>query len=154
MNFNELIDFNLKLLKDDLDIRPLELKNIDNEMLSDEKSSTLFKKMVSESLVYTDRFGRIQLLPRAYEIIDLGGWLKFIIDSEKSKVDIENKNLLKENLEIDLAKSNLEANKLNKEVAERNAKSERFNKNMSILNFIFVICNFGILIWQILKSAK
>lgn len=154
MNFNELIDFNLNLLKDDLDIRPLELKNIDNEMLSDDKSLTLFKKMVSESLVYTDRFGRIQLLARAYEIIELGGWLKFIIDSEKSKVDIENKNLLKENLEIDLAKSNLEANKLNKKIAKQNTENEKKNRISTWVNIIIGVLNFLAILWQIIKSAK
>ncbi|MGO4905715.1 hypothetical protein [Flavobacterium sp. W20_MBD1_R3] len=60
----------------------------------------------------------------------------------------------KEKLEIDLAKSNIDANILNREVAERNFKSERFNKKMSILNFIFIICNFCILIWQIITSVK
>lgn len=71
--------------------------------------------------------------------------------------DIESKALseeLKVNLEIELAKSNLEANKLNKEIAKRNSESEKFNKRISIFNFIFVILNFFILIWQIIKSVN
>ncbi|MNQ78837.1 hypothetical protein D3C85_937590 [compost metagenome] len=111
MNVNELIDFNLNLLKVGLDIRPLELKNTDNKILSDEKSVALFDKMISESLIFTDQFKRIQLSTKGYEIIDFGGWLKYVIDTEKSRLDFENKNLIKENLELE----NL---KLQKETAE------------------------------------
>lgn len=104
MNVNELIDFNLNLLKEGLDLRALELRNIDNKILEDEKSLALFKRMHSESLVYTDQFTRIQLSTRGYEILANGGWLKNvedeknksdflaqkeIIDFEKSKVDLE-----------------------------------------------------------------
>ena len=41
MNINELIDFNLNLLKEGMDIRPLELKNTNDETLNDEKSLAL-----------------------------------------------------------------------------------------------------------------
>ncbi|KDN55056.1 hypothetical protein [Flavobacterium seoulense] len=119
MNFNELIDFNLNLLNDGLDIRALELKNTDNEMLSDEKSLALFKKMNSESLIHTDNFGRIQLLIRAYEIIDLGGWLKYVSDNEKSRLDLENKNLIKENLELEILKLQKEAAEYQKSIRDK-----------------------------------
>jgi hypothetical protein len=85
---------------------------------------------------------------RTKTFINNGGFVK-IAELETEK---ELKLSEKESLEIDLAKSNLEANKLNQEVAERNAKSEKFNKRLSIFNFIFIILNFCILIWQIIKA--
>ena len=77
MNVNELIDFNLNLLKDGLDIRALELRNTDKKILDDEKSLALFKRMNSESLIFTDQFNRIQLSTIGYEILTNGGWLKY-----------------------------------------------------------------------------
>jgi hypothetical protein len=82
MNVNELIDFNLNLLKNGLDIRALELRNVDNKILDDEKSLALFKTMSSESLIFTDQLNRIQLSTIGYEILTNGGWLKHI-ENEK-----------------------------------------------------------------------
>lgn len=112
MNINELIDFNLNLLKDGLDIRALELRNVDNKILEDEKSLALFNKLISESLISTDQFKRIQLSTKGFEILSNGGWLKHVenensksdflakkeaLDFEKSKVDLElAKKVLKE----------------------------------------------------------
>ena len=121
-NINELIDFNLNLIKDGVDIHPMELKNTDNKRLSDEKSLALFKKMDSESLIYTDKFGRIQLLAKAYEIIDFGGWLKHTIDTENARADIENKNLIKESLELENLKLQKESSEYQKSI--RNKEDE------------------------------
>lgn len=112
MNVNELIDFNLNLLKDGLDIRALELKSLDNEILENEKSLALFKSMIDESLIFTDQFKSLQLTTKGYGILTNGGWLKHIeneniksdflakkeiVDFEKSKVDLElAKKVLKE----------------------------------------------------------
>lgn len=112
MNVNDLIDFNLNLLKDGLDIRALEFRNIDKKILDNEKSLALFKTMISESLIFTDQYHSIQLSTRGYEILTNGGWLKYveneksksdfltkkeIVDFEKSKVDLElAKKILKE----------------------------------------------------------
>ena len=152
MNINELIDFNLNLLKEGMDIRPLELKNTNDETLNDEKSLALFNKMISESLIFTDQYKRIQLSTRGYEILTIGGWLKYITDNENEKIETENRNKLKENLEIDLAKSNLKANELNKKIAKQNAKNEKKNRISTWVNIGIGIINIGLLIWQIIKS--
>lgn len=152
MNINELIDFNLNLLKEGMDIRPLELKNTNEETLNDEKSLALFNKMISESLIFTDQFKRIQLSTRAYEIINIGGWLKYITDIENENIETENRNKLKDTLEIDLAKSNLKANELNKKIAKQNTKNEKKNRISTWVNIGIGIINIGLLIWQIIRS--
>ena len=152
MNINELIDFNLNLLKEGMDIRPLELKNTNSNLLNDEKSLALFNKMISESLIFTDQFKRIQLSTRAYEIINIGGWLKYKTDIENEIIETENRNKLKEKLEIDLAKSNLKANELNKRMAKQNAKNEKKNRISTWINIGIGVINVCLLIWQILKS--
>ena len=152
MNINELIDFNLNLLNEGIDIRPLEFKNTNDEYLTEEKSLALFNKMISESLIITDQFKRIQLSTRAYEIINIGGWLKYITDIENENIETENRNKLKENLEIDLAKSNLEANELNRKIAKQNKENEKKNRVSTWANIIIGLLNFLALIWQIIKS--
>ena len=104
MNINELIDFNLNLLKDGLDIRALELRNVDNKILEDEKSLALFNKLISESLISTDQFKRIQLSTKGFEILSNGGWLK-LVDNENSKSDFLAK---KEALDFEKSKVDLE----------------------------------------------
>ena len=104
MNVNELIDFNLNLLKDGLDIRALELRNTDNKILNDEKSLALFKTMISESLIFTDQYHSIQLSTNGYEILANGGWLKYV-ENEKSKGDFLAK---KEALDFEKSKIDLE----------------------------------------------
>ena len=114
-------------------------------ILEDHNLRLLISKILIDDLDFIEKVN-IQFL-----LLKKKGW-----DFTSFK-DIESKELSKEfkdKLEIELAKSNLEANKLNIEISERNLKSEKFNKRMSIFNFIFVILNFGILIWQIIKSAK
>jgi len=152
MNINELINFNLNLLNEGIDIRPLEFKNTNDEYLTDEKSLALFNKMISESLIFLDQFKRIQLSTRAYEIISNGGWLKYITGIENEIVETNNRNKLKDTLEIDLAKSNLEANELNKKIAKQNAKNEKKNRITTWINIGIGIINVGLLIWQIIKS--
>ena len=110
MNVNELIDFNLNLLKDGLDIRALELRNTDKKILDDEKSLALFKRMNSESLIFTDQFNRIQLSTIGYEILTNGGWLKYA-ENEKSKSDFlakkEALDFEKSKIDLDLAQKML-----------------------------------------------
>jgi hypothetical protein len=145
MNFDNLIDFNLNLLIENKSIKPLELKDTNDEYLSDELSLTLFKKMVSENLIDTDNFGRIQLLAEAYKIIEFGGWLKHI-------EYINEKQEFKEKIEIDLAKSNLKANELNRKIAKQNKENEKKNRVSTWVNIIIGLLNFFALIWQIIKS--
>lgn len=151
-NINELIDYNINIIKQTSDVYKLELRGLDGKILNNEMCLTLFEKLSSESLVGINTNGKIYLLSKAFEIINYGGWIKYLTETKNTKNEIDEKNRIRENLEIDLAKSNIEANKLNREVSERNAKSERFNKIMSIFNFIFVIINCCMLIWQIIKS--
>ena len=101
--------------------------------------------MVSENLIDTDNFGRIQLLAEAYKIIDFGGWLKHI-------EYIKEKQEFKENIEIDLAKSNLKANELNRKIAKQNKENEKKNRVSTWVNIIIGLLNFLALIWQIIKS--
>ena len=152
MNINELIDFNLNLLKEGLDIFALELRNINNKILDDEKSLALFNKMISESLIFTDQYKRIQLSTGGYEILNNGGWLKYITDNENEKTETAIRNKLKETLEIDLAKSNLEANELNRKIAKQNKENEKKNRVSTWVNIIIGLLNFLALIWQILKA--
>jgi hypothetical protein len=110
MNVNELIDFNLNLLKDGLDIRALELRNTDNKILNDEKSLALFKTMISESLIFTDQYHSIQLSTNGYEILANGGWLRYV-ENEKSKSDFlakkEALDFEKSKIDLDLAQKML-----------------------------------------------
>lgn len=110
MNGNDLIDFNLNLLKDGLDIRALELRNIDKKILDNEKSLALFKTMISESLIFTDQYHSIQLSTRGYEILTNGGWLKYV-ENEKSKSDFLAKKEIvdfeKSKIDLDLAQKML-----------------------------------------------
>ena len=108
--------------------------------------------MISESLIFTDQYKRIQLSTRAYEIINIGGWLKYITDIENENLETENRNKLKETLEINLAKSNLKANELNKKIAKQNSKNEKKNRISTWVNIGIGIINIGLLIWQIIKS--
>ena len=112
MNTNSLIDFNLKLLNNNLDIRALELKDEQNEFLEKEISLALFKKMLEEKLIFTDQYNALKLSTKGHEILEIGGWLKhvenekiksdFLADKEilefkKSKIDLElSKKVLKE----------------------------------------------------------
>ncbi|WP_366186685.1 hypothetical protein [Flavobacterium ovatum] len=106
MNYqiNELIDFNLSLIHNGKDIRKLELKGLDNKTLSNSICLTLYEKLLSESLIDTDKYGRMYLLSKAHEIINYGGWVKYL-KSEKlkteSKVNLDNdlKVLQKESLQ-------------------------------------------------------
>ena len=110
MNVNELIDFNLNLLKDGLDIRALELRNTYNKILNDEKSLALFKTMISESLIFTDQYHSIQLSTNGYEILANGGWLRYV-ENEKSKSDFlakkEALDFEKSKIDLDLAQKML-----------------------------------------------
>lgn len=151
-NINELIDFNINLVNKGSDVRKLELKGIDNKTLNDEMCLTLFEKLRSESLIDTDDYNRIILSARAYEIINYGGWVKHIIDIENKKIELDNRNIIKENLEIALAKSNLEANKLNKKIADRNKKNEKQNRISTWINIGIGIINVCLLVWQISKT--
>jgi hypothetical protein len=128
MNVNELIDLNLNLLKDGLDIRALELRNIDNKILEDEKSLALFKKLISESLIFSDQFNRIQLSTTGHEIITNGGWLKYI-ENEKSKSDF-----LAEKEVVDFEKS-----KLDLELAKKVLKEYPYTKWFARIGFIIAI---------------
>ncbi|AWG22891.1 hypothetical protein FFWV33_15840 [Flavobacterium faecale] len=109
MNVNELIDFNINRINNGEDVRELELKGLDKKTLSNSMCSTLFKKLRSESLIDTDQNDRIYLLSRAYEIINYGGWNKYIKKSEKEKIELIHKNDAKEKLEIDNLKLQKEA---------------------------------------------
>jgi hypothetical protein len=103
MNVNELIDFNLHLLKGGLDIRTLELRDLERKILDNEKSLALFKRMSSESLIFTDQFNRIKLSTIGYEILKNGGWLKHIEKQEiKDKFLSEKEQLDFEKTEVDL----------------------------------------------------
>ena len=154
MNINELIEFNLNRINNDEDVRKLELKGLDNKTLSNLNCLTLFDRLISESLIDTDRFERIYLLSRAYDIINYGGWNKYIKDSEEEKKELNNKNNLKEKLEIDLANSNLQANELNRKIAKQNKENEKKNRVSTWVNIIIGLLNFLAIVWQIIKSAR
>ncbi len=119
MNFNELIDFNLSRINNGEDVRKLEFKGLDKKTLSESICSALFEKLLSESLINTDKYGRIYLLSRAYEIINYGGWVKHIIDSENNIAELENKKLIKENLEVENLKLQKEASEYQKSIREK-----------------------------------
>jgi hypothetical protein len=116
MNFNELIEFNVNLINNDEDVRKLELKGLDKKTLSESKCLTLFDILISESLIDTDKYGRIYLLSRAYDVINYGGWNKYIKDSEKEKTELINRKYVKEKLEIDNLKLQKEASEYQKSI--------------------------------------
>lgn len=119
MNINELIDFNLSRINRGEDVRELELKGLDNKTLSESKCLALYDKLISESLIDTDKYGRIHLLSRAYEIINYGGWAKYIIDSQNEKTELNNRTEAKEKLEIDNLKLQKEASEYQKSIRSK-----------------------------------
>lgn len=122
MNINELIDFNISRISKNEDVRKLELKGLDNKTLSESKCLALFDKLISESLIDTDKYGKIHLLSRAYEIINYGGWTKYIIDSDNEKTELNKRTDAKEKLEIENLKLQKEASEYQKSI--RNKEEE------------------------------
>ncbi|MDI5888649.1 hypothetical protein [Flavobacterium yafengii] len=88
-NFDELIDLNIEHINKHKDVYKLELIGNDKKILEEEICLALFEKLYSEFLINTNSYGKIHLLSRAYDIINYGGWIKYL--------EIEKENQLKEN---------------------------------------------------------
>ncbi|MBG6110607.1 hypothetical protein IWX84_001486 [Flavobacterium sp. CG_9.10] len=99
-NFNELIDFNINQLNKTSVVYKLEFRGLDQKILCEEICLALFNKLVSESLIDEDYNGKIYLLSKALEIINYGGWIKYLTEAEKHTRVITEKNNIKESLEI------------------------------------------------------
>ena len=87
-NINELIDFNINHIDKESVVYKLELRGIDNKILSDKMCFALLEKLTFESLINIDEKGKIHLLSRAYQVIKDGGWIKHL--------EIEKGNRVKE----------------------------------------------------------
>jgi len=110
-NTDELIDFNLRLLQADRDIRPLEFRGLDNKILERNVSEAVFAKMVKENLINTDNYYRASLTTDAYDILNYGGWLKYQNDTRIEKANQESRNQQIQDLELknfELQKESLE----------------------------------------------
>jgi hypothetical protein len=155
-NINELIEVNLKLLSEvprnsmffddfiDCDGNELQATFRTDFFASEMEKRNLIT--IKDFLCFITEFG--------LNIVENGGWNKYLIETEKAKKISQNQKTIKDKLELDLAKSNLEANELNKKIAKQNKKNEKRNRVSTWINIIIGILNFSALIWQIIKPAK
>ncbi|MFH7013136.1 hypothetical protein ACHRV5_14810 [Flavobacterium sp. FlaQc-52] len=135
-DLDTLIDFNLNLINKGLDIRRLEFRGLDSKILNgNDKSLAIFDFLSAELIIDENSYGKIYLLKKGIEIINLGGWIKYLEENEeirkkgeiKEELEVENLKLENENYNHikSLRESKLELNNL----AVENLKLQNENYN-------------------------
>lgn len=140
-DLDTLIDFNLNLINKGLDIRRLEFRGLDSKILNgNDKSLAIFDFLSAELIIDENSYGKIHLLKKGIEIINLGGWIKYLEEIEEIRKEEETKEELRvENLKLEnenynhiksLRESKLELNNL--AVENLKLQNENYNYTQSL----------------------
>ncbi|GIZ10105.1 MULTISPECIES: hypothetical protein [Flavobacterium] len=147
-NIHELIEYNLKFIKNKTNfrIRRLELKNLEGNTLPTNDCISLHRILIEKNLLFENEHKDLFLTGLAEEIILNGGWIKHLelekLKSEKAEfkdvLEIENLKLQKENSEYTktLRQKEAEIRNLTRDNLRLNNWDIRFRWVIAIITFL------------------
>nr|WP_314895597.1 hypothetical protein [uncultured Flavobacterium sp.] len=118
---NDFINLNLNIIYSSKEKKMFSTNFLDvngKKLTQIEKGLQFQIYLESEGLITTNK-SLCTITPKGIKISENGGWIKYLIDTEKNIAEIENKKQIKENLEVENLKLQKEASEYQKSIRDK-----------------------------------